>query len=197
VTLTANVTASNGTVNEGTVTFSVTDAGSNPIGIPVMGTVSNGVATASYTLPGGTSPQALTITGNFSGGILTLPSSDTATLNVSYGICLLYDPTKAVKSGGTYPIKIQLCELDGTNASSADVTVTALGVSLTSSSIMGDVIAAGEANPDDNFRFDPTLGTGGGYIYNLKTTGLTTGTYNLYFTAEGDPLQHTVQFRVK
>ena len=195
--LTANVTASNGTVNEGSVTFTVTDAGNTAIGTPVVGTVSNGVATASYTLPGGTSPQALTITGDFSGGILTLPSSDTATLNVTYGICLLYDPTKAVKSGGTYPIKIQLCELDGSNASSADITVTALGVSLTSTSTMGDVIAAGEANPDNNFRFEPTLGTGGGYIYNLKTTGLTTGTYNLYFTAEGDPVQHAVQFNVK
>jgi len=42
---------------------------------------------------------------------------------------------------------------------------------------------AGNANPDSDFRFDPTLGTSGGYIFNLKTTGLTTGTYNLYFTA--------------
>jgi uncharacterized protein len=194
VLLTANVTAPNGTVNEGTVTFTVTNASSTVVGTAVVGTVANGVATASYTLPGGTLPQALTITGSFSGGILTLPSTDTGTLNVTYGICLLYDPTKAVKSGATYPIRIQLCELDGTNASSPDITVTAVGVSLTSTSVMGDVLPTGDANPDNNFRYEAALS---GYIYNLKTTGLATGVYNLYFMVEGDPLQHVVQFRVK
>lgn len=194
VLLTANVTAPNGTVNEGTVTFTVTNASSTVIGTAVVGTVANGVATASYTLPGGTLPQALTITGSFSGGILTLPSTDSGTLNVTYGICLLYDPTKAVKSGATYPIRIQLCELDGTNASSPDITVTAVAVSLTSTSVMGDVLPTGDANPDNNFRYEAAFS---GYIYNLKTTGLATGVYNLYFMVEGDPLQHVVQFRVK
>ena len=57
---------------------------------------------------------------------------------------------------------------------------------------MGDVISAGEANGDNNFRFD-----NGSYIYNLKTTGLSTGTYNLSFTAGSDPLVHAVQFQVR
>jgi hypothetical protein len=56
----------------------------------------------------------------------------------------------------------------------------------------GDVIASGNSNPDNNFRF-----TSGFYIYNLKTTGLGTGVYNLYFTAGMDPVLHTVQFQVK
>jgi hypothetical protein len=68
----------------------------------------------------------------------------------------------------------------------------ALGVGQISSTSYGDVISAGEANPDNNFRFDD-----GKYIYNLKTTGLTTGVYNLYFTAGSDPVVHTVQFQVK
>jgi hypothetical protein len=55
---------------------------------------------------------------------------------------------------------------------------------------------AGSANPDNNFRFDPTLGTTGGYIFNLKTTGLATGTYAVSFVATGDPTTHTVQFQV-
>jgi hypothetical protein len=49
---------------------------------------------------------------------------------------------------------------------------------------------AGNANPDSNFRFDPTLGPAGGYIFNLQTTGLSTGTYVLTFTVSGDPTPH-------
>ncbi|HZT40533.1 MAG TPA: hypothetical protein VFA07_00005, partial [Chthonomonadaceae bacterium] len=57
--------------------------------------------------------------------------------------------------------------------------------------------SAGDANPDNDFRFDCTLGMAGGYIFNLKTTGLGTGTYNLNFTAGSDPTTHSVQFQVK
>ena len=192
VTLTANVTTAAGTVNEGTVTFTVRNAANAVVGLPVVGNVSGGVATASYILPGGTTPQALTITGEFSGGAATAPSTDTAMLNVTFNICLEYDPTKAVKSGATYPIKIQLCDVNGNNVSSADIVLQAMGVSLVSTTVMGDVISSGEANADNNFRFD-----NGTYIFNLKTTGLSTGVYNLYFKAGSDPVLHTVQFQVK
>ncbi|HXQ72118.1 MAG TPA: hypothetical protein VN844_16605, partial [Pyrinomonadaceae bacterium] len=157
-----------------------------------VGNVSGGVATANYILPGGTAPQALTITGEFSGGPNTTPSSDTATLNVTFNICLQYDPTKAVKSGAAYPIKIQLCDVNGNNVSSESVVVHAVGVGLVSEDSFGEVITAGNANPDNNFRF-----AGGFYILNLKTTGLSTGVYNLYFTAGSDPVLHTIQFQVK
>ena len=53
------------------------------------------------------------------------------------------------------------------------------------------------AAADNNFRFDPTLGSTGGYIFNLKTTGLTTGTYNLNFTVTGDSFGYAAQFQVK
>jgi hypothetical protein len=192
VTLTANVSTAAGTVNEGTVTFTVTNAANAVVGSPVVGNVSGGVATANYILPGGTTPQALTITGEFSGGPNTAASSDTATLNVTFNICLVYDPTKAVKSGAAYPIKIQLCDINGNNVSSPDTVLHATGVSQVSSTSIGDVIASGNANPDNNFRFDS-----GYYIFNLKTTGLGTGVYNLYFTAGTDPVVHTVQFQVK
>jgi hypothetical protein len=174
------------------VTFTVTNGSNVVIGSSVIGAVSGGVATALYTLPGGTTPQALTITGEFSGGTFTHPSTGTGTLNVTYAICLDYDPTKAVKSGATYPIKIQLCDINGSNVSSPDITVTAVGAGLISTSSYGDVMDAGNANPDNNFRF-----TSNRYMFNLKTTGLTTGIYNLYFTAGTDPVLHAVQFRVK
>jgi hypothetical protein len=54
------------------------------------------------------------------------------------------------------------------------------------------VLTAGSANGDNDFRFD-----NGSYILNLKTAGLTTGTYKLYFTAGNDPVQHAVVFQVK
>jgi predicted extracellular nuclease len=192
VVLTANVTTAAGTVNEGTVTFTVTNAANTVIGSPVVGSVVGGVATANYTLPGGTTPQALTITGEFSGGTFTAASSDTATLSVSFNICLLYDPNKAVKSGAAYPIKIQLCDVNGMNVSSANTVVHAVNIQQISTMAYGDVITSGNANEDNNFRFD-----NGAYILNLKTTGLTTGTYNLYFTAGDDPVLHSVQFQVK
>jgi hypothetical protein len=192
VVLTANVTTAAGTVNEGTVTFTVTNAANTVVGSPVVGSVVGGVATANYTLPGGTTPQALTITGDFSGGTFTAASSDTATLSVSFNICLLYDPNKAVKSGAAYPIKIQLCDVNGMNVSSAGTVVHALNIQQISTMAYGDVITSGNANEDNNFRFD-----NGAYILNLKTTGLSTGTYNLYFTAGDDPVLHSVQFQVK
>ncbi|HEX6717410.1 MAG TPA: lamin tail domain-containing protein [Pyrinomonadaceae bacterium] len=192
VALSATVTTAAGTVNEGTVTFTVRDASNNVIGSPVVGSVSGGVATANYTLPAGTTPQALTITGAFSGGTFTAPSTDTATLSVSFNICLLYDPTKAVKSGATYPLKIQLCDVNGNNVSSADIVLHAVNVQQVSTSAYGDVITSGNANPDNNFRFDTSY-----YILNLKTTGLSTGTYKLYFTAGNDPVLHSLDFQVK
>ena len=56
---------------------------------------------------------------------------------------------------------------------------------------------AGNANPDSNFRFYPALGGTGGYIFNLKTTGLATGSYKLFFTLTGDPTVHDLPFVVR
>jgi predicted extracellular nuclease len=190
VTLTANVSGP-APISEGTVTFTVRDSGNNVIGSPVVGNVSGGTATANYILPGGTAPQSLTITAEFSGADFTQPSSDTATLSVSFNICLLYDPTKAVKSGAAYPIKLQLCDGGGNNVSSSGILVHAVKIEQVATSTDGDVLAAGNANPDNNFRFSD-----GSYIFNLKTTGLATGTYRLYFTVGNDPALHSVQFQV-
>ena len=66
-----------------------------------------------------------------------------------------------------------------------------------SSSISGAVEDSGNANPDNDFRFDSTLGGTGGYIFNLSTKGLATGTYNLNFTVTGDSAAHAATFQVK
>jgi hypothetical protein len=53
------------------------------------------------------------------------------------------------------------------------------------------------ANPDNDFRYDATLGGSGGYVYNLSTRSLSIGTWVLSITAAGDPTTHTVQFDVR
>ncbi len=114
-----------------------------------------------------------------------------------YSLCLLYDPTKVVKSGATVPIKLELCGESGKDLSSSTITLHATGITLISSSISGNVEDAGNANPDNDFRFDSTLGTSGGYIFNLKTIGFSTGSYNMNFTAGSDPTVYTAPFQIK
>lgn len=124
-------------------------------------------------------------------------ASETVSYTVAFNTCLLYDPTKAHRTGSTIPIKIQLCDANGLNVSSAGLAVTAQAVTLASTNASGSLEDSGQANPDLNFRYDAALGGSGGYIFNLSTKGLGTGTYNLSFVVTGDPLGHAVQFQVK
>jgi hypothetical protein len=121
-------------------------------------------------------------------------SSQAVSYTVSYDVCLLYDPAKAKSAGSTIPIKLQLCDADKVNVSRADVAVTAVNVRQISTDAPGILEDAGSANPDNNFRFDSTVG---GYIFNLRTIGLGSGTFALSFKAGGDPTTHTVQFQAK
>jgi hypothetical protein len=63
---------------------------------------------------------------------------------------------------------------------------------MVSNSASYDVEDAGNANPDSDFRYDPTLGDSGGYIFNLQTKGRRVGTYRLEFVVSGDPVTHSV-----
>jgi hypothetical protein len=80
VTLSATVTSAAGTVNAGTVTFTVQ-------GTPVTsGTVTNGAASAVYTLPAGAAAGSYPITAAFSGSANFASSTDSAhSLTVSAG----------------------------------------------------------------------------------------------------------------
>jgi hypothetical protein len=114
-----------------------------------------------------------------------------------YSVCLLYDPTKPVKSGATIPVKLLLCDGNGNDLSSASITVHAISISQISISTSGAVENSGDSNPDNDFRFDATLGSTGGYIFNLKTTGLATGTYSVNFSVTGDSFVYAATFQVK
>jgi hypothetical protein len=113
---------------------------------------------------------------------------------ITYAARVLFDQTKAAKSGSTIPIKIQLVDANGDNVSTSAVVVHALSVTQMSSSASVILDDAGQANPDFDFRYDSTLN---GYIFNLKTTGYGTGTYVLSYSVSGDPLTHSVKFQVR
>ena len=77
------------------------------------------------------------------------------------------------------------------------IVVHATGVVQVSNNAPQALQDAGNANPDDDFRFDSTLGSTGGYIFNLQTSGYPSGTFALRFMAGSDPTSHALQFGVK
>lgn len=140
---------------------------------------------------------AYTIAYSYGGDTNFNPASGTGTLTISYGAVPLYDQTKAVKSGSAIPIRFVLTNVAGMDISSASIIVTAVSVVQISTNATTDVQDTGNSNPDNNFRFDASLGTTGGYIFNLNTSGLGTGTYNLLYTVQGDPITHALTFQVR
>jgi hypothetical protein len=119
----------------------------------------------------------------------------TQTVSVSYGLCLLYDATRAARLGSTVPIKFQLCAAGGANLSAASLVPHATGVVRTGAAISSVAEDSGNANPDGDFRYDATLGGTGGYIYNLSTGGLSSGTWEMRFTLGGQA--YSVPFQVR
>lgn len=133
----------------------------------------------------------------------TVSSGPSADAKVSYQVglynvdgCLLYDPSRSVKKGATYPIKLQLCGAAGQNLSAPSLVLNALRVVKLDSSPDGPPLSdSGNANPDNNFRFDSSLGPG--YIYNLSTRPLSAGTFYVEFVVTGDLTRYRAYFNVK
>jgi hypothetical protein len=165
-------------VPTGTVTITVNGI-SQAAGIGAGGAFSTSFA------PGTIGVGSYSVTATYSGDGNFNSVNNTGALNlvVQYGICYLYDQTKAVQHNATIPIKLQLCDAAGHNLSSSAITVTATTVALVSGGA-GVVEDSGNANPDDNFRYDPTLP---GYIFNLSTKPLGGGTWRLNFRTSNDP----------
>ncbi len=172
----------------GTVTFSD--------GTTTLGTVSlSSAGTATFT----TSSLAVkshSITAAYSGDGNFNGSSGVLTQNVQYGICAQYDQSRSVQSGATFPIKLQLCDAARNNLSSSSIILHATAV-VAASGISGPPQDSGNANPDNDFRFSGGSGQNSGYIFNLSTNGLQTGTYALQFMVSGDPIPHSVLFGVQ
>ncbi len=111
---------------------------------------------------------------------------------VGYDIEILFDQTKAHKSGSTVPIKIRLVDANGVNLSSPQTVVHAVSVIQTTTQATTVLDDAGNSNPDFDFRFSEDK-----YIFNLKTTGYGTGTYQLNFIVGNAPTVYSVQFQVR
>ncbi len=124
-------------------------------------------------------------------------SSQTVSYSVGFNVCALFDQNTAHKAGSTVPIKVQICDAQGVNYSSASRTVVATGLIQLATRANGVLEDSGNANPDNQFRFDAGVGPGGAYIFNLSTKNLAQGTYGLVFTVSGDAATHMVQFQVR
>ncbi|HEY6248045.1 MAG TPA: hypothetical protein VIX17_29195 [Pyrinomonadaceae bacterium] len=116
---------------------------------------------------------------------------------VSFNVCPLFDQTKAYKSGSTLPIKLQLCDINGNDVSSPTIGVHAVGLTMISANAPATLADAGNANPDNNFRFESQISDRGGYIFNLSLKGLAMGTYSLNFTIDTSPTLRSLTFQVK
>ena len=121
-------------------------------------------------------------------------SSTTVNYTVGYGIQALYDQTRAHKSGSTIPIKIRLVDANGVNVSSPSLLPHAVSVVQVSSQASTEFGDAGNSNPDFDFRYDAALG---GYIFNLQTTGMGTGSYLLNFIAGSPTPVYSVGFQIR
>jgi hypothetical protein len=155
-----------------------------------VGTVADGGALDTYT-PGS---FALAVNAADKAGN---SSSLSHAYRVGYGVCN-HQEFGARRVGSVIPMKLQACDVSGANLSRGTLVVTAVNVRKVSDSATSPVIDAGNANPDLNFRYDPALfGGAGGYIFNMDTSGLTTGTYRLNFRIGSDPTVLSVPFELR
>jgi len=108
----------------------------------------------------------------------------------------LFDTSKAWKIGKTIPIKLQVVGCGGNNLSTPTLAVTAFDLRLVGGATAATVVDSGNANPDYNFRY---IGdTGGSYIFNLSTKGLSAGTYALaFYVGSNHSSSYAVRFEVK
>jgi len=173
----------------------------------VISTASLGTATSGDNCPGVSTPTPAGIpAGNlFPIGTTTIiwtatdasgnSSSALQTVTVAYGVCLLYDASRQVNSGAAIPIKLELCNAAGADLSSPALLPQAVSIGIDGSNATIAATDEGGANPSGVFRYDATLGTGGGYIFNLSTKGLASGAWHLTFTAGGQT--YAVPFRIR
>ncbi len=154
VTLTATVVSAGGTVNAGTVTFSVFN-GATQIGSSAVGTVSAGSASATYVLPGGSSAGTYSIHASFGGSGFFLASSDSTH---SLVVAPASTTTTAANASKTFSQSSQIVLLSATVSSSTAVnegTVTftvkngglTVGVPVSSSTVSGGAASANFSLP--------------------------------------------------
>jgi len=128
VHLTATVTSSAGTVNEGSVSFTVINSNGVTIGTPTPATVSNGSASVNYSLPAGTAGGSYTIKAAYGDG----SGNFAASLDTAHTLTISAAPTTTTASNATasFSSSAQTVKLTATVTSSAG-TVNEGSVSFT------------------------------------------------------------------
>ena len=141
-------------------------------------------------------PGYYTVTASFAGNDNYGPADPaTATIMIAYEVDTLTDLSKAFHAGRTIPIKLQLTDANGNNISSPNIDVTATRLDLVTGTETTQVALqdAGNANPNDQFRYDSSLQ---GYIFNLSTKDLGAGEYDFSWMAGDDPTPHVLNFQL-
>jgi hypothetical protein len=177
VTLNAKVVSAGGTVNGGTVTFSVYDFNGNQIGSTVSGAVSGGVATAAFTLAGGTAAD-------------------------DYSILAVYNGTAAfqasIASNNTLTVSATAAALTGTITARASATQSASDQSVT---LSGKVVSTAGTVNGGTVTFTVYNGSGvqvgtpvsGGVVGGVATApftlpgGTAAGSYSILAAYNGTP----------
>ena len=128
-----------------------------------------------------------TITYAYAGANNISPVTATTSLLVTYAINS--DATLARSElGSTIPVKIEVKDANNQNVTSTVASATATGIALASSPNTLLPLPAG-SSPGGKF-------TGNPFTLSLKTTGLASGTYLLYFILNGDPITHSLPFKI-
>ncbi len=175
----------------GSVTISTGDAASTVTAqIQTDGRFSANLPTAALNV---SNPRRV-LTYGYAGDANFNQATASGSLTVVYKIKALYDQTKVHQSGSTIPIKLQLNNAADANVSSPQIVLNYLSLIRVSGDGSGTPADPSNVDPDSNFRYDAELS---GYIFNFRTSDLTTGTYNLQFRAGTDPTTHAVQFKIR
>ncbi|MFF3861276.1 OmpL47-type beta-barrel domain-containing protein [Streptomyces sp. NPDC002209] len=158
-----------------TASYSCTDATSGVASC--VGTAPNGSAVDTSTL------GSHTFTVNAK-DVATNPSTKSVTYTVAYRICLLYDPARPVRLLGQVVLSLRICDANGNNLSSSNITLTAVRVT-------GPVTRP----VTGRFAYNPVFAS---YGLPVSTNGLPNGNYNLEFTISGaDTTTHVAPFTLR
>jgi hypothetical protein len=116
---------------------------------------------------------------------------------VEFRTCLLYDPSRPVKSGWPLLIILELCDANGKDVSSSQIKLKAVSIVPAGTNAQGATQPSGFASSCKNFLFIPWPRSKGWYIYALNTKGLQAGRYLLNFTVSADTGSYSVPFQIK
>jgi hypothetical protein len=112
----------------------------------------------------------------------------------TYSARVLHSTDRAFKRGATAPLKVQILNWSGANASSAASPLKIVSIHRVSDDAALAVEDAGHSNPDQTFRFDASVE---GYVFNLSTKGFAAGSYSVTVDVGGSGQYLQVPFSLR